>query len=73
MKRLLTAMAMLGFAATAAHAQMPAFEPVDSNGDGLVSMGEAASAGLPWSEDQFAAADSDGDGGLNADEYAAAG
>ena len=72
MKQILIALSALGFATGVAFAQAPAFESVDANGDGLVSMEEGAAAGFTWTADQFQAADTDGDGGLSADEYTAA-
>lgn len=72
MKQLMIALSALGFATGVAFAQAPAFDAVDANGDGLVSMEEGAAAGFAWTDDQFKAADTDGDGGLSADEYTAA-
>lgn len=67
MKKLLTAAAIATFASSAAFAQV-AFETVDADASGGISMEEAAAAGL--SEDVFMAADADADGELNADEFA---
>ena len=72
MKKFVLALSLVGLGIVPALAQEADFSTVDANGDGMVSMEEAANAGWTWSEDQFKAADTDGDGGLNADEFAAA-
>lgn len=52
----------------AAFAAPPAFEDVDTNGDGQISRAEAATIeGLDWTS-----ADANGDGNLSKEEYAAA-
>ena len=71
MKKLILALSITSFSASAATAQA-SFEAVDANANGTVSMAEATDAGLPWSQDQFTLADKDGDGELNPDEFAAA-
>lgn len=72
MRKFVLALALVGLGAVPALAQETDFATVDADGDGLVSMNEAAAAGWNWSSDDFNAADTDGDGGLNADEFAAA-
>lgn len=58
----------LGFMGIALAAEAPAFEEVDANADGTISMDEAAVIeGL-----DFEAADTDGDGALTQEEYEAA-
>lgn len=59
----------LGFSAAAlAQASLPAFEEVDANADGQISMEEAAAIeGL-----EFSTADANQDGALDREEYAAA-
>lgn len=62
----LLALGFTGFAA--AQGQLPAFEEVDSNGDGLISADEAAAVeGL-----DFVTADANQDGAIDRDEYSAA-
>ncbi len=72
MKKLVLALATIGFAAAPAFAQEADFAKVDANADGKVMMEEATAAGWTWTEEQFKAADTDADGGLNADEFKAA-
>lgn len=72
MKKLVLALAFAGFASASALAAEMDFAKVDADGNGMVSMEEAAAAGHEWTEEQFKAADKDGDGSLNADEFAAA-
>jgi hypothetical protein len=58
----------LGFTGFAAAQQLPAFEEVDANGDGLISADEAAAVeGL-----DFVTADANQDGAIDRDEYSAA-
>lgn len=67
MKKLLTASVVSVFAASVAYAQV-AFETVDADASGGVTLEEAAAAGM--AEDVFTAADADGSGDLNAEEFA---
>lgn len=71
MKKLLMTLTVATFATGSAFAQAT-FETIDADGDGGVTLSEANTAGLPWTEDEFKLADTDGDGALNADEFAAA-
>jgi Ca2+-binding EF-hand superfamily protein len=71
MKKLIAALAITAFTASASYAQV-SFETVDADGNGGVTMEEASAAGLPWTEDQFKAADTNQDGALDAAEFAAA-
>lgn len=48
------------------------FATADANGDGQVTMEEAAAAAPEITEEQFKEADANGDGTLSAEEYAAA-
>jgi hypothetical protein len=70
MKSGLLTMLAFGFsAAVLAQTSLPAFEEVDANSDGQISMEEAAAVeGL-----DFAAADTNQDGALSREEYGAAG
>ncbi len=72
MKKFVLALSLIGFGALPALAQEADFATVDADGNGVVSMEEATTAGWTWTEDQFKAADTDGDGGLNEEEFAAA-
>lgn len=69
MKKICLVLSALGFSAAAlAQSELPAFEDVDTNADGQISMEEAAAIeGL-----DFATADANQDGVLDAEEYAAA-
>lgn len=67
MKKFLTAAVVSVFATSAAFAQV-AFETVDADASGGVTLEEAAAAGM--AEDVFTAADADGSGDLNAEEFA---
>lgn len=68
MKRLITLTAGLGlFAATAAFAS-----EADTDGDGMLSLGEVMAAHPALTEETFAAMDGNGDGLLDADEVQAA-
>ena len=69
MKRFLVIASALGFSAgLMAQGSLPAFEEVDANADGQISMEEAAAIeGL-----DFATADANQDGALDQEEYAAA-
>jgi hypothetical protein len=68
MKKSLLVLSALAFAgATYAQSTLPAFEEVDANADGLISLEEAAAIeGL-----DFATADVNQDGSLDQEEYAA--
>lgn len=72
MKKLLTALALAGFAAAPALAQTADWATTDANADGMVTMEEGATAGYDWTEDQFKAADTDGNGSLSEEEFTAA-
>jgi hypothetical protein len=72
MRKLIVALGLAGLLAGPAFAAEMDFAAVDTDGNGEISMEEAAAAGWEWTEDQFAAADEDGSGGLNEDEFAAA-
>ena len=67
-KTVISALAFSFFAATA-FAAAPAFEEVDANQDGAVSLEEAAAVGI--SKDMFAKLDADQNGVLSMDEYKA--
>jgi hypothetical protein len=65
MKRLTTFLAALGFAVAALAQELPAFEDIDQDSDGLISQAEASVVeGL-----DFASADTDQDGWLSREEY----
>ena len=64
--RLLPAL-LLSVVAVTAFAAAPAFEKIDADRDGSLSVSEAASAGI--SKKMFAQADLDHDQKLNVDEY----
>ncbi len=68
MKKFLLVLSALAFSgATFAQSTLPAFEDVDTNADGSISMEEAAAIeGL-----DFATADVNQDGSLDQEEYAA--
>ncbi|AKI00267.1 Protein of unknown function (DUF2673) [Hoeflea sp. IMCC20628] len=70
MKRILVALAIVGFAAPA-FAQAADFTSVDTDQSGAVSWEEVAAAIPDASEDSFRSADVDGSGDLSAEEYAA--
>lgn len=72
MKKIVVALALCGLVAAPAFAQETDFATVDADGNGSVTMEEAAAAGWEWTEDQFTTADANGDGGLDAEEFAAA-
>ncbi len=69
MKKICIVLSALGFSAAAlAQGALPAFEEVDVDADGQISMEEAAAIeGL-----DFATADANQDGALDQEEYAAA-
>ena len=67
MKKLLIAAVATVFATSTAFAQV-AFETVDADANGGVTLEEATAAGM--AEDVFTAADADGNGELNAEEFA---
>ncbi len=71
MKKLILALSLSTFAASAAFAQAT-FEEIDQDASGSVTLEEANTAGIPWTEEQFTLADKNGDGALDADEFAAA-
>lgn len=71
MKRLLTALAIIGFASTSAIAQA-SFASIDVNQDGGITLQEANAAGLPWTPEEFKAVDQDKNGALDVDEFASA-
>ena len=61
-------LAAIAFSGAALAQELPSFEEVDANADGLISMEEAAAIeGL-----DFATADTNQDGSLDQEEYAAA-
>jgi hypothetical protein len=65
MKRLTTFLAALGFSVAALAQELPAFEDIDQDSDGLISQAEASVVeGL-----DFASADTDQDGWLSREEY----
>lgn len=67
-KRSLTTLTILGLFSGAALAAPPAFEDVDTNADGIITMEEAVRVeGL-----DLASADTNGDGQLSKKEYEAA-
>lgn len=69
MKKSLVSLMIVGFSAAAVAQGLPAFEEVDTNGDGMISQEEAAAVeGL-----DFASADTNQDGSLDRAEYAEAG
>ena len=76
----LVAAIVAGFAVSAAEAhdrsgagfEMPAFEDIDANGDGGVSLAEVETFMDAQRAARFAAADTNGDGGLSIDEMTAA-
>lgn len=68
MKKVFLILSALGFSVAALAQELPAFEEVDANADGQISMEEAAAIeGL-----DFATADTNQDGSLDQEEYAAA-
>ncbi len=68
-KRLLIGLLAFGFSAGAIAQEMPDFEEVDQNDDGMISQEEAAEVeGL-----DFATADTNQDGSIDRVEYATAG
>lgn len=68
MKRYLALIPMAFIGTAFAQSEMPAFEDVDTNGDGAISQEEAAAVeGL-----DFATADANQDGSLSREEYEAA-
>ncbi|MCY0095440.1 hypothetical protein [Hoeflea ulvae] len=69
MKRILVALALVGFAAPA-FAQAADFASVDTDQNGAVSWEEVSAAMPDASEDSFKSADVDGSGDLSAEEYA---
>ena len=72
MKKLLLALSLVGFTTVSALAAGIPFDQVDANQDGGVTLEEANTAGLPWSQEQFSNVDTDQNGMLDVDEFAAA-
>ena len=72
MKKIILTLSLVGFAAAPALAQMADFQSADADGDGLVTMTEAADVGYEWTPEQFAQADANGDGGLSEEEFTTA-
>lgn len=70
MKRILVALAIVGFAAPA-FAQGADFATIDSDQSGALSWTEVSAAMPDTSEDAFKSADVDGSGDLSAEEFAA--
>lgn len=65
MKVIVALRVALGFSSTAYAQELPAFDEVDQNGDGMISEAEAGAVdGL-----DFAAADADRDGAISREEY----
>ena len=65
MKTLTIFLTALGFSAAARAQELPAFEDVDQNSDGMISESEAAAVeGL-----EFATADANHDGAISREEY----
>ena len=71
MKKLILALTLSTFAASAAFAQAT-FAEIDEDANGSVTLEEANGAGIPWTEDQFNLADKNGDGALDEEEFTAA-
>lgn len=67
-KRLMTTLAALGLFSGVAFAAPPAFQDIDTNNDGVITLEEASKVeGL-----DMASADTNGDGQLSQQEYEAA-
>jgi Ca2+-binding EF-hand superfamily protein len=65
MRTITTFLAALGFSMAALAQELPAFEEVDQNADGMISEAEASAVeGL-----EFATADTNQDGALSREEY----
>lgn len=65
MSKLVTFLAAMGFSMAALAQELPAFEEVDQNGDGMISEAEASAVeGL-----DFATADTNQDGSISREEY----
>jgi opacity protein-like surface antigen len=71
MKKVVLALGLAALLAGPALAQEMDFTAVDADGDGQVTMEEAAGAGWDWTEEQFKAADADGNGVLSQEEFEA--
>lgn len=65
MRTLTTFLAALGFSAAAFAQELPPFEDVDQNGDGMISESEAAAVEAL----EFATADTNQDGQISREEY----
>ena len=65
MKTLSIFLAALAFSVSALAQELPAFEDVDQNSDGMISESEAAAV----EELEFAAADTNHDGAISREEY----
>ena len=65
-------MTLAGLTALALSTTAFANTEIDTDGDGLMSMGELQAAYPTLSEDLFAAMDANGDGMIDADEFTAA-
>ncbi|PHP64849.1 calmodulin [Zhengella mangrovi] len=72
MKKLILALGLTALTFSPALAQDADFAATDANGDGMVTMEEAAAAGYDWSQEDFNAADTDGSGALSQEEFDAA-
>jgi hypothetical protein len=72
MRNFIVALGIAGLMASPALAQEKDFAKVDADGNSMVSMQEATTAGWTWTAEQFAAADTNSDGSLSAEEFAAA-
>ena len=69
MYKTITLAMVLSFFAATAFANAPAFEAVDADKDGAVSIDEAAAAGVD--AEHFAKLDADQNGALSMEEYTA--
>lgn len=68
-KSLLTCLFGATLLSAAAHAETAAFDVVDTNGDGMLTMDEVKIMLPDLTEDQIAMADTDGNGMLDPTEY----